>query len=263
MKNKLLLISMMVILVIGTFGIAWADSTNELGASSSEASTDCYATFTYGAGPTFFKWCASEHGNLMKLEAPAGFEHVQVGGWAEGYEICSNGISNGYDFGMTEAAGWIPVSITEPNGPNTLPLTIIRKTPDGKFLLTMTFAQSTSARSVSFTMKVQNISGVTQSNVQITRFTDGDMDNTFGDDILLNTADSVIAYQIHGQALTADTFATPHTTTIGTSSFPIGCKLAPVVTPTPAGDWGGLVTYNLGTLKNNASKSVKFTYKML
>jgi hypothetical protein len=54
------------------------------------AGTDCYATFTSGAGATAFNFCVTANGNVLSLESPAGAEHIRVGVFLEGYSICDH-----------------------------------------------------------------------------------------------------------------------------------------------------------------------------
>src|SRR2546423_157849 len=56
-------------------------------ASESVQSTTPYRTFSSGAGLSLFKWTISEHGNIIDLESPAGFSHLDD---AEGYVVSMN-----------------------------------------------------------------------------------------------------------------------------------------------------------------------------
>src|SRR4029077_13967785 len=107
------------------------------GASTAMADNDCFASLSSGSGLTLMKVCISKDGNLTKFESPAGFDQIGLGNlWRDGYSICTGNLPNfpnvpeGYDAGASEAGFGAPV-IVQPNGPNTLPLTITRTTTDG------------------------------------------------------------------------------------------------------------------------------------
>jgi hypothetical protein len=132
------------------------------------ASNICHTTLTSGSGATFFRFCISNHGNLLTFEAPLGNDHIA----AEGYALCHANATtvDGYDTGGSEAGCGAP-TITQPNGANTLPLSITRSC--GCLRLKQDFARDTPERDVTITMTVTNICTATLQNVYVSRYFDG------------------------------------------------------------------------------------------
>jgi len=130
------------------------------GTSTAMAHNDCFALLTSGAGPTLMTVCISQHGNLSKFESPAGFDQIGLGNlWRDGYSVCTGNLPNfpnvpeGYDAGTSEAGFGAPV-IVQPNGTNTLPLSITRTTTDGVYELKQSYAQDAAKRDIAITMKI-------------------------------------------------------------------------------------------------------------
>src|SRR5262245_54966557 len=122
--------------------------------------------------------CLSSQGNLIRFESPAGFVHLSL---IEGYALCSGDPyqpARAVTSGPVEA-GFNPAAISQPNGSNTLPLTVTRATTDGAFRLQQTFARDSVEQDVTITMVLKNISPAPIADVFLTRFFDGDID-TFG-----------------------------------------------------------------------------------
>jgi hypothetical protein len=97
-----------------------------------DAST-CFASYTAGSGPTFLSFCVTNTGNIMQLQSPAGVYHIS----SEGYAVCSSydpsnlaPLPVAYDAAYFES-DWGAPTITQPNGPNTFPLTIVRSSTGG------------------------------------------------------------------------------------------------------------------------------------
>ena len=115
------------------------------GSSTAKAGNDCFALLGSGSGLTLMQVCISKDGNLTKFESPAGFDQIGQGNlFRDGYSICTGNLPNfqtvpeGCDAG-SEAGFGAPV-IVQPNGPNTLPLTITRTTNDGVYQLKQSYA---------------------------------------------------------------------------------------------------------------------------
>src|SRR5215471_21427242 len=134
-----------------------------------DAST-CYSTYTTGAGLTFLSFCITSTGNIMQLQNPSGVYYIS----SEGYALCSS-----YDPSNTAplpvaydaayfASDWGEPTITQPNGPNTFPLTIVRVSTGG-FSLKQTFSRDTSEDDITITMTLANQSGSTGYNVRLDR----------------------------------------------------------------------------------------------
>ena len=194
------------------------------------ATTDCFATLTSGTGATAFNFCVTQNGNVLSLESPAGAEHIRVGVLMEGYTICDHTLGLRYwDLGAYSPNGtFLTPIVLEPNGPNTLPLTITRTTWDSIYTLKQVFSRNVADRSVIVTMSLSNndITFTGSRSVSLWRSTDFDVDG--------NTSnwggaskDSAFAWNNvaglspggHGGALTTQSLAIPHTagvTTFGT-----------------------------------------------
>jgi hypothetical protein len=91
------------------------------------ASTDCYATFQNTKGPNAMSYCITANGNVLQIQ---GEGRSQLGAY-EGYEVVVNDPFTGdqtsyYDYAVSESH-FGASQIIQPNGPNTLPLKIIRQ----------------------------------------------------------------------------------------------------------------------------------------
>ncbi len=158
------------------------------GSSTARAHNDCFALLTSGAGPTLMKVCISQHGNLTKFESPAGFDQIGLGNlFRDGYSICTGNlptfpnVPEGFDAGAAEAGFGAPV-IVQPNGANTLPLTITRTTNDGVYELKQSYAKDVTKRDIVITMKITRKSNADCGGngcppVRLARYFEGDVDN--------------------------------------------------------------------------------------
>jgi hypothetical protein len=241
---------------------------------ASPDSSTAFRTFTFGSGPTGFKYAVSAHGNVVNIESPiyagAPFQHLFGD---EGYALSvstSIGTITYWDAGSFEATGCSGTSrswsatVTE-SGFNANGTTLTRSTCDGAFQLVQTFVRNTVNQELTITMTVKNTSGFNYPNTQLSRYFDGDIDRDFGDDVYSRTIDSVYGQDasLDNLMLTALTFNINHTTAVHTSAGwnAAVTTQASVATPTAAGDYVGRVTYNLGTVNNNTQKIVKVMYK--
>lgn len=238
-------------------------------------SVDCPASqvFTFSSGANYFKFCISEHGNFINLISPSPQYH-NFG--REGYIACATGAANAYDGGFDEA-GWGAATATQPGGPKTFPLTIKRTSTDGKLELTQTFNWDTAQKEVLIQMVLKNVSAGSLTLVKLARYFDYDLDSSSArddndDDIYDQDSDSVWGRDSgtgaghHGVMLTALTFVQGHTTAVQSFTDFVtdqgSCTASPVATvPTAPGDYGGRVTYSLGTLAAGASKTVAVLYR--
>jgi len=120
--------------------------------------TDCFATFTFGSGATAFTFCVTSNGNILQLEAPAGVEPIRNGVFLEGFTICDHTFAHrNWDLGQYVPNGdFGPPTIVQPNGPNTLPLSITRTTFDSAYTLKQTYTRNNNDRSVTVTMSLSN-----------------------------------------------------------------------------------------------------------
>jgi hypothetical protein len=235
-----------------------------------EASTTCFATFNIGP----ISYCVSEHGNIAKFTAPAvAPEHIRIGVIREGYTLCATNpagvVQISHDAGDVEAGFNVPVTISQPFGANTLPLTITRTTTSGLELV-QSFAHNAAHREVEITMTVRNVSGQVRNNVRVDRYFDGDIAGTAGNDRYTRSADGVWGEEgLHTMMLsdiTSPTFpAVAHTTAVQTFAgfVPASCGQASIAVPTAAGDFVGRLSYSLGNMAANASKTLRVQYRKL
>jgi hypothetical protein len=238
--------------------------------------TQCRATFASGSGADLIRFCVSKHGNVMRLESPAGIEHVRNGSFNEGYVLCTDGTATrvGFDIGDFED-GFDDGTVSQPGGGGTLPLIVRRNSLDGRFQLIQTFTWDPANLRVKIEMKVKNVSGVKQFNVDLRRVVDLDIagnvtatfSNQWGESL-----ESVFAWNNlglvgggddplqQGVSLTAASPKTPHFTEVS-GVIESGCFGTGGV-PTPnTGDFLGVVTYNIGNIPANQTKTVTYVYE--
>ena len=251
---------------------------------------DSHTTLTSGSGASFLKIIITSHGNIRYLESPAGRKHI----YAEGYALlagawpCAMG-GTAYDFGYSEAR-WIGnPTIVQPNGKNTLPLTITRRAgyrsecgaqmnDPYRLELKQVFDRYSAEREVSVTMTVKNVGKTLANGVQLARWFDGDVDSAT-QNLYYTTPDSVFAWRpvfndpgLPGRGLSL-TNLTPNFP-VWADPVRLGWK------PDPddyqpwdtgygirdddkpiRGDHAGIITYNLGDIAVGASKTVKVVYR--
>jgi hypothetical protein len=229
--------------------------------------------FTFGSGLDLFKFCLTDHGNILQLQSPANYRQITT---QEGYVACGTGAANAYDAGTAEGGWDVATTITQPGGANTLPVTITRNSTDGKFQLKQTFDWNSAQKEITVTMVLKNLSAASITNVKLARYFDGDLSSGLNssdpnDDLYNNDFDSVLGRDSgagaghHGLLLTSLAFAQSHTTAVEAAAdfantrstcIPVAASV-----PTAAGDFTGRVTVNLGTLSAGASKTIKVLYR--
>lgn len=255
---------------------------------TAEASNGCFSLHTSGSGTAKVSICISNHGNMVKFESPAGFEQIgQLNTFRDGYSICTGNlptvpnISHGYDAGGVEA-GFTAPTITQPNGPNTFPLTITRDTTDGVFRLKQSYKLDKVERDLTITMNLENISSADQNFVKLARYFEGDVDNNDAAGRFGANNESVWAWLNtptgHGLMLSNPTPSFDAVTTVhsvadhnpvgGGMRTGNGCIVfaGQVATPTdPASVNGanlvGRVLYGMGTIRAGGDKTVKVLYR--
>src|SRR5215211_4207280 len=144
-------------------------SDDDKGSSSIPRSTVVKASFANGTGANFLGVKVSDHGNLTSFESPAGQEQVFAGN--EGYAVCSgSGLTvHGHDTGSV-VGGFAAPTFSQPTV-GAFPLTVTRRTTDGKFQLTQVWAKPDPVeKDVTVTMTLKNISGAPiNTNVLLSR----------------------------------------------------------------------------------------------
>lgn len=257
--------------------------------ASNGAAAECFATIASGSGAGHFKVCISERGNVVSFETPAGYEQAISG---DGYVLCSAGrpagpVVHGWDAGGFGEEGFAPPFIDQPNGPNTLPLTITRVTLDGVFEVVQRFGFDGLEKDLTVNMRVRNLTDEPRLRVRLARFLRMSPNQSVetgtqnGENNATRTADSVLLWDdsndegpqgpAFGVGLTARSFRTRHSTVVedhddwnpADSDGPQraeGCS--PIAKTTPIlglRDLQGRVTYHLGTV--GRSRRVSFLYR--
>ena len=160
-----------------------------------------YKTFssTYGPG-TIVR--VSTNGNVVGFASPTDVDHIDAGDVVEGYVLCyknpntQQGV-NAYDVNLT-ASGFGPATDAQAG------TKVTRKTSDGLLELTQTYTFNGKSRSLQISQTLQNVSGVTITNIGLRRQVDFDIDagGTDGtadfNDIFGATSASVFAYRDTG-----------------------------------------------------------------
>jgi hypothetical protein len=226
--------------------------------------------FTFGSGASGFAFCVSDHGNVLELDSPVGFNQISV---LEGYVACGTGVANAYDAGSDSyASGWNnPTAVTQPGGPHTLPLSLTRKSTDGKLQLQQSFDWDTTNKEITVTMVLKNVSGAPITNVKLARYFLGNVDGSAFGDFFDADSDSVWGkdfntYAGHAVMLSALSLALTHRSDVETfsawySSYKTCTPVPQPVPTTTAADYVGRLTFNLGTINAGVSKTVKVLYK--
>ncbi len=296
MRRTILLLATMALALLLVGGVAASQQRQEQSTSTSSQSpttpqkssggdvsiesTTVKASFASGSGANFLGVKVSDHGNLISFESPVGQNALSVG---EGYALCSNSGAtvHGYDSGSIGSPTRVPESgfgtatFSQPTA-GAFPLTVTRKTTDGKFQLTQVWAKpDATEKDVTVTMTVKNLSSSTINNVFLSRGGDYDLGSTTNDWGAL-TGDSAFQWDDRiggidspatGMQLTALTFATSHGPDIDTfsqwdESRRSHCDDFTELTPTTTGtrDLAMRVVYKLGNLSAQQSKTVKYEY---
>lgn len=235
-------------------------------------SADLYSCRTAGTAPHTIKICVSQNGNLVRLEAPAGTNHMFSEGYLVCYQPAGQPLKKAFS-GLTES-GWGPVILPPPAG--TFPLTLRRRTTDGVLELTQVISWDAIKKDVVIEMRLKNLTG-SFVNAQILRFFDADVGGDANDDIFDRTALSVTARDTMGAALPvyargvmASALSDAPTPVINSYSDWISggqnnCGYQPPAgrtSPTAAGDWVGRLEHlNFGGLTAGRTETFKLIYR--
>ena len=238
-----------------------AASTQPTTVARSQTQQSCFQS---GSGATFYRPCVSIHGNVFSIQAPSGVEHVNAGYPIEGYGICSDS-GYVYDAGLTEN-GFGAQTISQPNGPNSLPLSIVRS--GGGWRLTQTYALDKLQRKIDVTMAVKNTTGSAMTNVTIARFVDQDADGVNTPNYFDASADAVWGRYTRSVALQAVSLATTHFVAIESfgelsGGLANGNCTIPNTSGPVTGDYSGVAYYTFSSIAAGVTKTVKFTYRIM
>ncbi len=245
-------------LLVSTSAFAQSNAEPKEGTDTSA----CNWLFASGGGPTLLAWGVSVHGNICRMEAPAGFEHLTAGSHAEGYVLCSGGTVLAHDLGFSEG-GFAP-GVTVLAGPSGIGITLRRFTSDGLWQLDQKFSRDSKENDITILMTLKRLGGAV-GDVRLSRVADFDIDNTFGDDQQDKSDRGVWARQIggagHAVTLSNITFATPTSTTLPADGiFDVACNPTPGANPTTQ-DGTSHVTAHFGTMGFNNTKKTTFVYR--
>ena len=233
MKKTIWVLLAVSLLVAGAF----AQGPNQRAATGAPApgSTTCASTYTSGSGPTFFQWCVTSNGNIVSIQSPEAEEHIFEGTVGEGYQICDFSPLVAYtDYaGAADTGNWKPSVVTQPNGPNTFPLSIRRTTSDGKYTLTQKFSQVPADFTIKIATTVKN-NTTSSPFLYVYRYADLDVDNAgaFAIDWFDQSANAAWGYLPFqdGVMLSSGTPALFHSAS-ATKLVPAHCDFPSVATP--------------------------------
>ena len=222
------------------------------------AATTCRKTFSSGSGASRFAWCYSNDGNIIRLESPAGQEHIFQGDIIEGYAICSttNGVE-GYD-AAEFASGFKPPTYPATN-------TVQVDTTNNNWRLKMVFSQDTGSKIARVEMTLTNRTAFTINGVRLSRFVDFDIDNTASGDRWDKTNSSVVAIETNGVTATAVT-PVSRQIVIETEADLFndnGCDATAPLAPPTSGDNAARLTYSFGSVAAHQSKTVVVRYQRM
>lgn len=152
-----------------------------------DSTRNCFATFN-SALPNF---CVTQNGNIEQFFFPAGQSQI----FTDGYGMCdiTTSTTSYYDDGDQESGNWLNSTISQPNGPNTFPLTITRTTSDGIWTIKQAFSRNTADSYVKIVMTWTNNTGIGRFAF-FTRYVDIDANDFGGDNFFDGSTDSGWGY---------------------------------------------------------------------
>jgi hypothetical protein len=242
---------------------------------ASSTATTPKASFASGSGENFLGVKVSDHGNLMSFESPQGQEATFNG--QEGYAVCSGTTADtvhGHDTGSVEDGFGAP-TLSQPTA-GKFPLTVTRKTTDGKFQLKQVWNKPDPVeKDVTVTMTLKNLSSSTINGVYVSRSGDFDIGASSSDQGAATT-DSAWQWDDRARASTEPTSGGVMLTalTLGTTNHGVfvesrsmwmgatreTCVHGSLTTPTPVQDLAMRGIYGLNAFNAGQSKTVKFEY---
>jgi hypothetical protein len=226
------------------------------------ASTTCLSTYSSGSGPTFFQWCVTSNGNIVSIQSPQDEEHIFEGTVGEGYQICDQNVSYRDYAGYGDSGNWKTSVVTQPNGPNTFPLTIKRTTSDGKYVLTQKFNQVPANFTVTIAMTVKN-NTTSPVALNVYRFADLDIDQagSFAEDWFDQGANAAWGYLpfADGIMLSTSTNTTAFHFASVTKAVPSDCSFPSATTPAHID--GGVYLVHEISLAARASTTFNLSYR--
>jgi hypothetical protein len=217
------------------------------------SNTDC--AYNFGTVNSNLRWCISEHGNLMRFTSPRGQEHIRVGGFLEGYVLCTrNAVYR--DLALVDEGWGAPtlLSLTSAS------VTIRRETNDGHFRLDQRWIRDSVERELIVRMTLRNLGA--GETVTLMRSADPDVDNDYHDDFFDRSTHSGWARDVNALTMSALTLRRPHAVVIDDPALiHEDCSPLPAATPGGRGDPGISIIYRLGTMRSGAVQSVEVSYR--
>jgi hypothetical protein len=198
------------------------------------------------------------NGNIVEL-AFKSVEQIRRGFFTEGYALCVGGAMTAYDYADQGDSGFQAATFTEPNGANTLPITVTRLTSDGSLKVVQTYSAGTDW--VTVTTKVTNTTGARINAVQLMRVADIDTNSTF-QNAWVRSSDAVIGYDENGTGTLMGTtsYNLPRTSgVVGVMPFST-CAPASDATPVTK-DGVAFQSYNLSNIVAGTTKSTATSYR--
>jgi hypothetical protein len=236
--------------------------------TSLSSAAACQSTYGSGHGLTLFEFCVTSNGNIAELQSPFGVEHIRFDGSGEGYGVCDyDNKVRYYDYDDGDSGNWKGAVITQPGGPNTFPLKVVRTSSDGLFTLTQTFSRNTGERIAKIAMTLKNNSSVSKTfillrfaNVNANNGDGGDLNNEFDSGIDASWAYNNLAYGVRLSAVT--TFIEHAGFVDGTNDGPDPCSPSASAPPGQPffGDGSVVVAYVI-TLPAGKSTTAAVEYK--
>jgi hypothetical protein len=230
----------------------------------------------------------SDHGNVYSFEAPQGKEHISLpqprtGILGESYVVCQGGVNASWDAGALEQ-GWGPPTIIQPNGPNTVPLTIIRTTTNGQLRLRQKFTNFPLRQELKIEMTFINLSA-SPLFVEFNRYVHFAVDGSESN-LVFNTGCSIIArnylqsfsssnglmlmgqapgppgcFYSFGEVASAIDYVGYDPSKTG--SLARTCLNFPTSLSLMIRNWVGSLYYELGLIEPGINKTVSVTYKRI
>jgi hypothetical protein len=207
-----------------------------------------------GALTTFLKFCASNTGRITQLESPQGLPHFTA--ISPNYAICHSSTGNAAPNYL--GSSFTPFSLTQPNGPGTLPLTIVARSADGAWQTTHSYAINTAELELVATVALRRLGAAIPFAAFAYGFDDapGNTLNNGYDRAVDSVEQSGNGYMLFYGMLTR---ATSHHTAISSiPGVPTNCNVANIATPGGPADVSTSLTYNFGGFNSGASKTMKF-----
>jgi len=257
MKTVTLLLTL---LVLAASGMAQkSKNDNQAGPLST---TVCQSTFTSGSGNAYLKFCVTQNGNIATLESPATFNQFYNG--AEGYGICNTtpevvGYSDWGRYG--DSGNWTDPTITQPNGPDTFPLTITRTTADGVWTVKQVFSRDTNAPAAKITMTLKNNSAIDRS-ARFVRFADVDADGVSSGNVFDADLSASWGYKSYSHGVMMRAKSVPNSGGAVVSAAPQDvCNLANQQTSPYVGDGASAYTWQYYPFPAQSSKTMAIEYR--